>query len=94
MPLKTHDHPSTNDQNWRAHGLCAAEDPDLFFAAGALEHKIAKRVCRGCPVQAECLTYAMEVPIDHGVWGGMTERERRRARRRATNGDWRAQFAS
>ena len=82
------------DQDWRAHALCAKNDPDLFFAAGALEHKLAKTVCRRCPVRSECLSYAMDAPVDHGVWGGMTERERRRYRRRAPHGDWRALLAN
>jgi WhiB family redox-sensing transcriptional regulator len=77
------------DQNWRAHAICAKYDPDLFFAAGALEHKVAKRICRTCPVQKECLVFAMETPMDHGIWGGLTERERRSYRRRAAGGDWR-----
>ena len=70
-----------NDQNWRAYALCSRSDPELFFAAGALEHKMAKVVCRKCPVRSQCLAYAMDAPIDHGIWGGMTERERRRHRR-------------
>jgi len=76
------------DQNWRAHALCADTDPDIFFAPGALEHKMAKRICAGCPVRSECLSYAMDAPVDHGVWGGLTERERRRWRRRAGSPEW------
>ena len=72
------------DQDWRAHGLCARTDPDLWFAPGALEHREAKRICRACPVRMACLQYAMETPVDHGVWGGLTERERRRRRRELT----------
>ena len=72
------------DQDWRAQALCAKFDPDLFFAPGAIEHKEAKRVCRDCPVQSQCLSYAMTTPVDHGIWGGMTERERRRHRRQKT----------
>lgn len=70
------------DQNWRAQALCSRSEPELWFAVGALEHKIAKSVCRRCPVRQECLNYAMEAPVDHGIWGGFTERERRRYRRR------------
>ena len=77
------------DQNWRARALCAKTDPDLFFSPGALEHKAAKRICRECPVRRECLVYAMDTPMDFGVWGGLTERERRRYRRAASNGNWR-----
>ena len=69
------------DQDWRAGALCAETDPDLWFSPGALEHKEAKRICRDCPVRRECLDYAMLGSIDHGVWGGLTERERRRVRR-------------
>lgn len=82
----------TVDQNWRAHATCAQMDPELFFAAGAIEHKVAKRVCRSCPVRSECLAYAMEAPVDHGIWGGLTERERRRFRRRSGS-DWREGLA-
>jgi WhiB family transcriptional regulator, redox-sensing transcriptional regulator len=80
-------------QDWRAFAACAETDPDLWFAAGAIEHKIAKRICRVCPVREQCLAYAMEEPVDHGLWGGLTERERRRYRRQAGQGDWRALIA-
>ena len=80
-------------QDWRAYAACAKSDPDLFVAAGAIEHKLAKRVCRACPVRKECLAYAMDEPVDHGIWGGLTERERRRYRRQAGSGDWRALIA-
>ena len=78
------------DQDWRALGLCAGSDPDLWFSVGAFEHKQAKMICRRCPVRRQCLTYAMDEPVDHGIWGGMTERERRRHRRSAPGGDWRS----
>ncbi len=71
-----------SDLEWRADAHCSTFDPDLWFAPGALEHKEAKRICRSCPVRRECLSYALETPVDHGVWGGMTERERRSYRRR------------
>jgi WhiB family redox-sensing transcriptional regulator len=80
-------------QDWRAYAACAETDPDLFFAPGAIEHKLAKRICRLCPVRQECLAYAMDEPVDHGIWGGLTERERRRYRRRAPAGDWRLLIA-
>ncbi len=82
------------DQDWRAVGLCAGRDPDLWFAVGALEHKQAKRICRDCPVRFECLSYAMDHPVDHGIWGGMTERERLRWRRKAGRAGWRSMIAS
>ncbi|HVL64252.1 MAG TPA: WhiB family transcriptional regulator [Actinomycetota bacterium] len=78
------------DQNWRALGSCATTDANLWFAVGAREHKEAKKICRSCPVRTECLSYAMDAPVDHGVWGGFTERERRRFRRQAGDAGWRA----
>lgn len=77
------------DQDWRALGACAGKDPDLWFSVGALEHKLAKRICRSCPVQRQCLIYAMDAPVDHGIWGGLTERERLRWRRQAGTTGWR-----
>lgn len=82
----------SSDQDWRAGALCSESDPEIFFAPGALEHKVAKRICRLCPVQRECLIYAMDAPVDHGIWGGLTERERRGFRRKAGSGDWRLQL--
>lgn len=72
---------TSRDQDWRAQASCARLDPNLWFAPGAVEHREAKKICRGCPVRSECLAYAMNVPVDHGIWGGLTERERRRRRR-------------
>jgi WhiB family transcriptional regulator, redox-sensing transcriptional regulator len=68
------------------HGACQAAEPELFFplsAAGPAVAQVAaaKAVCRGCPVRAECLDYAMQTAQDHGIWGGTTEEERRQARR-------------
>ena len=81
------------DQNWRAFAKCANTDPELWFAVGAVEHKTAKRMCRSCPVRRDCLNYAMDSPVDHGIWGGLTERERRRIRRQAGKSDWRLLIA-
>ncbi len=71
------------DQDWRSQAVCAQTDPDLWFSPGAVEHREAKKICRACPVRKHCLSYALEAPVDHGVWGGLTERERRRQRRLA-----------
>jgi WhiB family transcriptional regulator, redox-sensing transcriptional regulator len=67
---------------------CLAAEPDLFFpvsAAGPAVAQVvaAKAVCRGCPVRAECLSYAVQTAQDYGIWGGATEEERRLARRQA-----------
>src|SRR5918997_826059 len=60
---------SIEELEWRAGALCSRFDPDLWFSPGALEHKEAKRICRSCPVRRECLSYALDTPVDHGVWG-------------------------
>ncbi|EST36972.1 transcription factor WhiB [Streptomycetaceae bacterium MP113-05] len=74
---------------WSEHGLCRSTDPDRLFAEGAAQHR-AKTVCTGCPVRTECLAYALDTRVEFGVWGGMTERERRALlRRRPTVTSWR-----
>lgn len=80
----------TRDQSWQAQALCAQTEPELFFAPGAVEHRTAKKICRSCPVRKECLSYAMDAAVDHGIWGGLTERERRNYRRKAGAAGWRS----
>ncbi|MGW1617353.1 WhiB family transcriptional regulator [Streptomyces sp. NPDC002285] len=60
---------------------CRTVDPDELFVEAAAQGR-AKAVCSGCLVRTECLAYALDNRIEHGVWGGMTERERRALRRR------------
>ena len=72
---------SSKRQDWRARGLCRDTDPDGLFVRGA-EQRRAKLVCMGCPVRTECLAEALDNRIEFGVWGGMTERERRALLRR------------
>ncbi|HET8658697.1 MAG TPA: WhiB family transcriptional regulator [Micromonosporaceae bacterium] len=62
--------------DWLSLAACRDEDPDALFVKGA-EQNVAKRICRGCPVRYECLADALDNRIEFGVWGGMTERERR-----------------
>src|SRR3954467_12777307 len=63
-------------------------DPDELFVVGAAQNR-AKAVCTGCPVRTECLAYALDERIEHGIWGGMTERDRRALlRRRPTVTSW------
>jgi hypothetical protein len=69
------------DTDWGDRGLCKSADPDELFVGGAAQNR-AKAVCTGCPVRTECLAYALDQRIEHGVWGGMTERERRALLRR------------
>ncbi len=62
--------------HWASQGRCSSADPDALFVRGAAQQG-AKVICRNCPVIAECLADALDNRIEYGVWGGMTERERR-----------------
>lgn len=68
----------TNETIWMADGNCAHRDPAMFFPSDGVGVDIARKVCADCPVKGMCLEYALEQRIDHGVWGGTSERERRR----------------
>ena len=83
----------TLQPNWvpdyTARAACRATDPDALFVQGAAQNR-AKTVCMGCPVRTECLADALDNRIEFGVWGGMTERERRALlRRRPDVRSWR-----
>lgn len=67
--------------DWAPLGRCAGTDPDALFVQGKAQ-RAAKAVCKGCPVVAECLADALDNRTEFGVWGGMTERERRALLRR------------
>jgi len=64
--------------DWRASAVCAQTDPELWFPEKATQSRAARAVCAGCPVRAECLAYALTQDRVYGVWGGTTERERRK----------------
>ncbi len=68
-------------ENWAAQGACVTNDPDALFVRGKTQHD-AKAVCRECPVIRQCLADALDNRIEFGVWGGLTERERRALLRR------------
>jgi WhiB family redox-sensing transcriptional regulator len=68
---------------WQDRALCAQTDPEAFFPEKGGSTREAKRVCRGCEVRAECLEYALENDERFGIWGGLSERERRRLKRQA-----------
>ena len=70
------------DTNWMARGNCRDEAPARFFPSDGVGVDQARRICATCPVQEPCLEYALEQRIDHGVWGGASERERRRILKR------------
>jgi WhiB family transcriptional regulator, redox-sensing transcriptional regulator len=74
------------DYGWRAHALCRDTDPELFFPIGTtgaalVQIEQARAVCRQCPVQADCLEFALTTNQDSGIWGGTSEEERRVLRR-------------
>jgi WhiB family redox-sensing transcriptional regulator len=77
------------NEEWASQAACRASAPDQLFVRGAEQNK-AKKLCAGCPVKAECLAEALENQIEWGVWGGMTERERRALLKRNPNAKWRA----
>jgi len=66
------------DNEWMAVGNCRVEPPAIFFPSDGVGVEIAKRICVDCSVKQPCLEYALENRIDHGVWGGTSERQRRR----------------
>ena len=69
------------ERRWQEQANCLGVDPDLFFPERGASTKEAKGVCRGCEVRAECLEYALAHDERFGIWGGLSERERRRLRR-------------
>ncbi|HEY8372717.1 MAG TPA: WhiB family transcriptional regulator [Pseudonocardiaceae bacterium] len=80
--------------DWRIYAACRDQDPDCLFVRGAEQRK-AKVICFGCKVRTECLAEALDNRIEFGVWGGMTERERRALlRRRPDVVSWRALLES
>lgn len=78
--LHVHDERPTG-QAWVESAACAGMDTDLFFPHRGDDCRPAKLVCDRCPVREACLEYALVNGERHGVWGGLSERERRRARR-------------
>ncbi|WP_448073173.1 WhiB family transcriptional regulator [Georgenia yuyongxinii] len=68
---------------WQDRALCAQTDPEAFFPEKGGSTREAKRVCTSCEVRAECLDYALANDERFGIWGGLSERERRKLKRRA-----------
>lgn len=68
-------------QAWKLRGNCVGVDPDIFFPARGDSLDEAREVCRGCVVRTECLEAALDKGEKHGIWGGVSERERRLLRR-------------
>jgi WhiB family redox-sensing transcriptional regulator len=70
------------EQEWQERALCAQTDPEAFFPEKGGSTREAKRICQGCEVRAECLEYALGHDERFGIWGGLSERERRKLKKR------------
>ena len=68
---------------WQEQALCAQTDPEAFFPEKGGSTREAKRICIGCEVKGDCLEYALGQDERFGIWGGLSERERRRLKRAA-----------
>jgi WhiB family redox-sensing transcriptional regulator len=71
-----------SDIDWTDRARCRGTDPDQFFVRGAAQARRAVKICGRCPVSDQCLRYAVDNDIDFGVWGGLTERQRRAYQRK------------
>ena len=71
----------TEEASWQLEANCLGVDPDLFFPERGASTKEAKAVCKGCVVREDCLEFALPNGEKFGIWGGLSERERRRSRR-------------
>ncbi|MCK7642182.1 WhiB family transcriptional regulator [Corynebacterium sp. CCM 8835] len=69
------------EQEWQEQALCAETDPEAFFPDKGGSTREAKRICQACGVRDECLEYALEHDERFGIWGGLSERERRRLKK-------------
>jgi WhiB family redox-sensing transcriptional regulator len=69
--------------SWQERSLCAQTDPEAFFPEKGGSTREAKKVCVGCEVRSECLEYALANDERFGIWGGLSERERRKLKKRA-----------
>ena len=81
MPVDLLELFKVENRNWQSRANCMGVDPELFFPERGSSTREAKEVCRGCVVREDCLEYALANGEKFGIWGGMSERERRRVRR-------------
>lgn len=80
------DAPGRDAGYWRRRAACQGKDPELFFPVGSAGPALtqiaeAKKICARCPVLRACLVFAMATGQEYGIWGGLTEDERRQLRR-------------
>ncbi|MCR2785232.1 MULTISPECIES: WhiB family transcriptional regulator [unclassified Microbacterium] len=69
---------------WQTDALCSQTDPEAFFPEKGGSTRDAKRICTSCDVRSECLEYALNNDERFGIWGGLSERERRKLKRQAS----------
>ncbi len=81
------------DWAWQDEANCLGVDPNLFFPERGASTREAKEVCRGCVAREDCLEYALESGEKFGIWGGLSERERRRLRRSLAQTSMKEQYA-
>lgn len=88
VPIRNHSGPydeqSDDERKWQDDALCAQIDPEAFFPEKGGSTRSAKKICRSCEVQGECLEYALETSQRFGIWGGMSERERHKLEKQRT----------
>lgn len=70
--------PITEERPWVVFSACRDKNPDLFFSDARSDIETALAICASCPVRLDCLEYAIEADIRFGVWGGITDKQRRR----------------
>jgi WhiB family transcriptional regulator, redox-sensing transcriptional regulator len=82
-PLPTEPlHLDFDERPWVAYASCRDADPEIFFPSTEDSVEAAVRICSGCPVREECLEWALDTRVRYGIWGGLTEKQRRRLLRR------------
>jgi WhiB family redox-sensing transcriptional regulator len=79
----TEEGPDTSELGWQERALCSQTDPEAFFPEKGGSTREAKKVCLTCEVRSECLEYALTHDERFGIWGGLSERERRRLKKQA-----------
>lgn len=80
LPEDGEPEPVWDENGWQQHGLCRGADPNMWFIGRTDSPKPARDTCARCPVKDPCLKYAMDHNEKYGIWGGLTERQRRRLR--------------
>lgn len=83
LPGRSDDFSDEGELGWQTDALCAQTDPEAFFPEKGGSTRDAKKVCGACNVRSQCLEYALSNDERFGIWGGLSERERRRLRKRA-----------